>query len=341
MYQVTLDKPGHFTFDDHVSPPTPSSGEALVRVRRIGVCGTDLHAFAGRQPFFNYPRILGHELAVEVLEVNDGPLSRIHAGDRCAVEPYLACNQCGACRRGKTQCCENLRVMGVHVDGGMREMIVVPTSHLHPNANLSLDQLALMETLCIGAHAVERAQTLPDETCLVLGTGPIGLSVIQCLQAAGARVIAADINDARLTFTRDTIGVEHTLNPQHGEMEPRLRALCEGDLPTAVFDATGHPASMMGTFDQVAFGGRIVFVGLFMGDVTFRDPNFHRREITLLATRNATAATFTQVMAWVESGQLRTDPWITHRMKLTDVPTKFATIATQPGLIKAMIESDA
>ena len=337
MLQVTLDEPGRFRLDARASEPTAGPGEALVRVRRVGVCGTDLHAFAGRQPFFDYPRILGHELAVEVLEIN-GDAEHVCAGDRCCVEPYLACGTCGACRRGKTQCCENLRVLGVHADGGMREMFAVPVDHLHASPHLPLDQLALIETLCIGAHAVERAQAQSGETCLVLGVGPIGLSVIQCLQAVGARVIAADVNDARLAFVSESIGLEHTLNPRSAELEPRLRALCDGDLPAAVFDATGHPASMMGTFDLVAFGGRIVFVGLFKGDVTFHDPSFHRREITLLASRNAAAATFRQVIAWVESGQLRTDPWITHRMALVDVPSHFAQVASQPNLVKAMIE---
>ena len=338
MRQVTLDQPGRLVLDRGLAVPVPSPGEALVRVRRVGVCGTDLHAFSGRQPFFDYPRILGHELAVEVVEIN-GPSASVRVGDRCCVEPYLPCGTCGACRRNKTQCCEKLRVLGVHVDGGMREMFTVPVNQLHPGAELSLDQLALVETLCIGAHAVERARAKPGEACLVLGAGPIGLSVIQCLGAVGARIFAADVNEARLRFVRDSLGLQHTLNPQDGgEVEARLRDLCDGDLPVIVFDATGHRDSMMSAFDWVGFGGRIVFVGLFKGDVTFNDPNFHRREISLLASRNAAPATFRQVMAWVASGRLHTDAWITHRMSLADVPSRFSEIATQPGLVKAMID---
>lgn len=337
MLQVTLDKPGSFTLDDRASQPVCGPGQALVRVRRVGVCGTDLHAFAGRQPFFDYPRILGHELGVEVVEADPGQ-SRVRVGDRCCVEPYMACGHCGACRRGKTQCCENIRVLGVHADGGMRQWLALPVDHLHPSQSLSFDQLALIETLCIGAHAVERAAAQPGESCLVLGAGPIGLSVMQCLQAVGARVMAADVNDARLAFVRQSIGLEEVFNPQQGDLEAHLRRWCDGDLPAAVFDATGHPASMMGTFNLVGFGGRIVFVGLFKGDVTFNDPNFHRREVTLLATRNATAATFAQVMSWVASGKLSTDPWITHRMALADVPTQFSELSGKPDLVKAMIE---
>src|SRR5688500_1524126 len=156
MKTIILNEPGRFSLTDTLEPRSPAPGEAMVRVHRVGVCGTDLHAYRGRQPFFTYPRILGHELGVEVVEVGENAHG-IRPGDRCAVEPYLNCGTCIACRHGKTNCCVELRVLGVHTDGGMREFIAVPVNKLHRSESLSWEQLALVETLGIGAHAVERA----------------------------------------------------------------------------------------------------------------------------------------------------------------------------------------
>lgn len=337
MKTIVLDKPGAFRFTDTAPPARPGPGEALVRVRRIGICGTDLHAYRGKQPFFSYPRILGHELGVEVVEVaaNNRGLA---PGDRCAVEPYLNCGKCIACRRGKPNCCVELKVLGVHADGGMREAIVVPIEKLHRSQTLSLEQLALVETLGIGAHAVSRAAPAAGEWALVIGAGPIGLSVMQFAVEAGARVIVMDINEARLNFCRRHLRVEETVVAGEGALE-HIKALTGGDLPTAVFDATGNPASMAGAFDMVAHGGRLVFVGLFIGDVTFHDPHFHRREMTLLSSRNSTPADFARIIALIEQGRIDTAPWITHRAAFDEMVGQFpAWLDPASGVIKAMVE---
>ncbi len=312
MLTVTLAEPGRFETADGTAP-VPGAGEALVRVHRLGVCGTDLHAFAGRQPFFSYPRILGHELGVEVLE-SDGR-DDLKPGDRCCVAPVIACGRCIACSRGKSNACENIAVLGVHADGGMRDRFVVPVANLHRSETLSFDQLALVETLSIGGHAVDRAGIEPGETALVVGAGPIGLTVVQFLLAAGAEVVVMDLSEDRLRFCRETLGVTRTIQPGDG-VDGRLREAGGGDLPTAVFDATGHPGSMAAAFRLVAHGGRLVFVGLFQGEVTFDDPNFHKRELTLLASRNSTPDAFRRTIALVEAGQIDTGPWISHRLKL-------------------------
>ena len=212
MLHIALEQPGRFARGE--SPePKPASGEAIVRVHRIGVCGTDLHAFAGRQPFFDYPRILGHELGVEVIDSGDDP-NDLRVGDRCAVEPYLTCGRCVACRRGKTNCCTTLKCLGVHTDGGMRPLIAVPARKLHRSMKLDYDQLALIETLGIGAHAVERAEMRSDDFALVIGAGPIGLSVIQIAALTGAKLAVMDVSDRRLEFARRQLGVARTLAPQ-------------------------------------------------------------------------------------------------------------------------------
>lgn len=335
MLQIILDQPGRFRATD-APPPVPAPGDALVRVHRIGVCGTDLHAFAGKQPFFSYPRILGHELGVEVLDPGNDPHG-LRAGDRCSVEPYINCGRCIACRRGKPNCCAEIKVLGVHTDGGMRPVFNVPARKLHPSGKLTYDQLALVETLGIGAHAVERAEIKPDDFVLVIGAGPIGLSVIQFVQVRGATLAVMDVSESRLEFCRRQLGVKHTL-PAGPDAGARLRALGGGDLPTVVIDATGNPKSMAGTFDLPAPGGRIVFVGLFQGDVTFNDPNFHRRELTLLASRNALPGTFRDIIALIEAGRIDTTPWITHRFTLADTPRRFPEIAADPAVIKTVIE---
>jgi 2-desacetyl-2-hydroxyethyl bacteriochlorophyllide A dehydrogenase len=335
MLQITLNQPGEFSATDGPLP-SPAPGEALVRVHRVGVCGTDLHAFAGKQPFFSYPRILGHELGVEVLDPGSEPHG-LKAGDRCSVEPYINCGRCIACRRGKPNCCAELKVLGVHSDGGMRPLFALPARKLHPSATLTYDQLALVETLGIGAHAVERADIKSDDTVLVIGAGPIGLSVIQFVLVNGAKLAVMDVSESRLTFCRQQLGVTHTL-AAGPEAAAQLKAIFDGDLPTIVIDATGNPKSMAGTFDLPAHGGRIVFVGLFQGEVTFSDPNFHRRELTLLASRNSVPGTFRDIIALIEAGRINTTPWITHRFNLDEIPQRFPGIAGNPAVIKAIID---
>lgn len=339
MNAVLLRKPGDLVSETLPEPAQPGEGEALVAVRAIGVCGTDIHAFRGRQPFFDYPRILGHELGVEVLAVGPG-VHHIKTGDRCSVEPYLNCGRCGACRRGKTNCCSAMQVLGVHVDGGMRERMVLPACRLHPSDRLDFEQLALIETLAIGFHAVERAGVNANEDALVIGAGPIGLSVIQFLLARGARVTVADISPQRLAFCRAELGVPHTVDAGKEDPAGAIAGITRGDMPTAVFDATGHKASMEGAFELVAHGGRLTFVGLFQGDVTFDDPQFHRRELTLLASRNALSRDFPRIIALVADGTVSTQPWITHRADLRQVPDVFAGW-TQPDarVLKAVIRS--
>lgn len=336
MLQIVLEKPGQFATADGPEPVL-QPGEALVRVHRIGVCGTDLHAFAGRQPYFSYPRILGHELGVEVIDPGGDPHGLVK-GDRCSVEPYINCGHCIACRRGKPNCCTTLNVLGVHSDGGMRPLFAVPARKLHSSKKLGYEELALVETLGIGAHAVERAEIRREDFVLVIGAGPIGLSVIQFALVTGATVAVMDMSETRLAFCRDQLGVKHTVTAGEGALE-RIKAIGGGDLPTIVLDATGSPKSMAGTFELVAHGGRIVFVGLVQADIAFNDPNFHRREITLCASRNAPPGTFREIIALVEAGRIDTRPWITHRFALAETPVVFPRdIAGNPAVLKAMIE---
>jgi 2-desacetyl-2-hydroxyethyl bacteriochlorophyllide A dehydrogenase len=338
MKAIRLEEPGRLAFISAEPPASLQPQETLVRVHRIGVCGTDIHAFNGKQPFFTYPRILGHELGVQVVAVGDST-GRLKPGDLCSVEPYINCGKCIACRRGKSNCCVNLQVLGVHVDGGMREEFVVPSRKLHPSRRLTLDQLALVETLGIGCHALERARVEPGEFVLVIGAGPIGLAVTQFAIEARTHVIVLDINQKRLEFSREQLGVPYIINAADENPLEALKRITSGDLPTAVFDATGNPKSMMGAFAYPAHAGRLVFVGLFQGDVTFSDPNFHRRELTLLASRNAQSEDFTRIIGLIETDRIDTAPWITHRAPFDRAVCEFPNwTRPETGVIKAMIE---
>jgi 2-desacetyl-2-hydroxyethyl bacteriochlorophyllide A dehydrogenase len=348
MKTVLLKNPREMVLTQTADPARPGPGEALVRVHRVGVCGTDYHAFAGNQPFFTYPRILGHELGVEVLEIgaldSTGNPQNVNVGDKCSVEPYVNCGSCIACRRGMTNCCTQMRVIGVHTDGGMRERFVMPLRKLHPANKLSYEQIALVETLSIGAHAVQRAAVKANDTVLVIGAGPIGLSVIQ-FAAPIARTIVMDVSASRLAFCREKMGVQETiqvqLDPNAGGPTPAemLQALTNNENATVVVDATGNAKSMCGALKYLAHGGRLVYVGLFQGEFSLNDPEFHKRETTLLASRNSLPGDFTRIIGMIESGQIDTAPWITHRVPVAQLIETFPTW-TAPGcnVLKAIIE---
>jgi len=318
-------------------PPGPGRDEACVRVRRVGVCGTDYHAFRGHQPFFQYPRILGHELGVEIVAVGENSLG-LKEGDRCAVEPYLNCGHCIACRQGKTNCCRYLKVLGVHTDGGMCDRLIVPVAKLHKSEVLNLDQLALVETLGIGAHAVSRAALEPGQQALIVGMGPIGLSVAESARQAGAKVIAFDVSAERLNFCRQVLQAPRCLDAGR-ELLPQLEELLDGDLPTAVFDCTGNAESMRSSFRYVSHGGRLIFVGLFRGDVTFHDPDFHQREMTLISSRNSTGKDFRHIIHLLEAGQIDVLRWITQRASSDTVAEALPQwVAMGSRIVKALIE---
>lgn len=340
--EIIVAEPGRFARREGLVPE-PGPGEALVAVERIGVCGTDIHAYFGRQPFLEYPRVLGHELAVRPVAWGPGalPPPGVELGTLCAVEPYLNYPASPASLRGKSNCCERLSVLGVHRDGGMRRHLVVPAAKLHAAEELSADQAALVEMLCIGRHAVDRATVQEGEYALVLGGGPIGLSVLSFLAPLTRRAALVDLAGPRVAFAREILRNDRAVKLEpDADTEDVLRELGGGELPAVIFDATGNAASMMRCFTLAAHGGRIVYVGLFQGEVRFDDPNFHRRELSVMASRNAVPKDFARVLADLRSGVVDTAPWITHRLSLDEVPERFEEVVVDPALRKAVIHVD-
>ncbi|MSU36947.1 MAG: zinc-binding alcohol dehydrogenase family protein [Pedosphaera sp.] len=339
MKAIQLEKPQTFRTIEIPEPAAPVSGEALVRVHRIGICGTDISGYLGKMPFFSYPRIPGHELGVEVLLVGAG-VTNVKVGDRCSVEPYMNCGQCYSCRKGATNCCENLKVLGVMMDGGMTERILLPARKLHPANQLTPDQCALVETLAIGCHAVNRGNPIAGENVLVIGAGPIGLSVIEFAKLSGAKTFVMDLNEQRLDFVRTKMGVVDTiLSKGDGSELEALRRLTQGALAQVVVDATGSNKSMANAMNYCGFTGRLVYVGITQAEVTFpHAPVMHRRELTVMGSRNALPPDFTRIIKLIEEGKIDTRPWITHPVSFSEMIAAFPSwISPEAGVIKAVV----
>lgn len=338
MKAIQLESPQLFRALNVPEPSAPAADEALVRVHRIGICGTDYSGYLGKMPFFSYPRIPGHELGVEVVAVGAN-ITHVKPGDRCSVEPYMNCQECFPCRRGNGNCCENLKVLGVMTDGGMRERFLLPGRKLHPSSKLSFDQLALVETLAIGCHAVNRGQPQPGETVLVIGAGPIGLSVIEFVKLAGARCVVLDLNAQRLDFCREKMGVKDTIlaRGEGAELE-ELKALTGGALAQVVIDATGNNKSMGNALNYAGFTGRVVFVGITTQEISFGHPLMHRREMTLLGSRNALPPDFSRIINLIEEGRIETRHWMTHHASFDQMIEVFPNwLKPETGVIKAVV----
>jgi 2-desacetyl-2-hydroxyethyl bacteriochlorophyllide A dehydrogenase len=341
MKAVVLESPKVFRISDVPEPTAPSSTEALVRIHRIGICGTDYAGYLGKMPYFSYPRIPGHELGVEVVALGD-QVQNVRVGDRCAVEPYINCQTCYSCRRGLTNCCEAHKTLGVMCDGGMTELMLLPARKLHPANNLTFEQMALVETLAIGCHAVNRANVQPQENVLVIGAGPIGLSAVEFCRIAGARTIVVDVEASRLDFVRDRIGIPDVIKLAPEATNDAVEALSQltnGQLADVVIDATGNNLSMASALEYCAYGARLVYVGITQNAISLpHTPILHRREVTIMASRNALSGDFSRIISLIEQGRIDTVPWITHHTNFENLIATFPSfLLPENRVIKAIV----
>ena len=316
MQQWICNEPGVLVSQE-AEMPSRAPGFSLLRVRNIGICGTDIHAFAGNQPFFSYPRILGHELAVEIVESDT-----FETGELATIIPYFNCATCDACLAGKPNCCEILQVFGVHIDGGMREYIVVEDCYILPGKGLTADELALVEPLSIAAHGLRRATLSAGEKVLVMGAGPIGLFTILLAKIQGASVEVAEPNTSRLQFCKEKLGVSEASATAY----------------STVIDATGNLQAIESGFAKMSHGGKYVLIGLQKQAISFSHPEFHKREATLMSSRNATIEDFEYVMNLFRDKKIQAAPFISHRFSKNQVSGIFTKInePTQQ-VIKSMI----
>jgi 2-desacetyl-2-hydroxyethyl bacteriochlorophyllide A dehydrogenase len=289
----------------------------MVRISRVGLCGTDFHIFTGNQPYLNYPRVMGHELAGQVAEA-DGD-SGFQLGELVTINPYLPCGDCIACRKAKPNCCVNIKVMGVHIDGGMTEFVCVPERAVVKVDGLTADQAAMIEFLSIGAHAVRRATLAAGERVLVVGAGPIGIAAALFARLAGTTVWIIDTSPQRLDFAKSRLDFDRT-GLVDGAISDWLDSQTQNEGFDCVFDATGNAAAIEKGFRYVAHGGRYVLLSVVKDNITFSDPEFHKREMTLIGSRNATQQDFEHVIGCVRSGAIPTDLLNTHSFNLDDMP---------------------
>lgn len=336
MRALICTEPGIFDYKE-IASPVLQPGNAIIQIKRLGICGTDLHAYKGTQPYFSYPRILGHELAADLIEA-DGAVEFV-PGEAVTIIPYFNCGKCIACRNGKPNCCTSINVCGVHIDGGLVDYLSVPSYALVKSNGLSYDELALVEPLAIGAHGIRRANVQPNEFVLVIGAGPIGLGTMEFARIAGAKVIALDINDTRLQFCKEKLKVAHTINGSTENVLDRLKELTNNDMPVVVIDATGSQQVINNALQYLAHGGRFVLIGLQKEAISFSHPEFHKRESTLMSSRNATREDFEQVINAMKKGMVDPTTYITHRVKFDGVKEVFESwLNPKEGVIKAMVE---
>ncbi|WKL58898.1 zinc-binding alcohol dehydrogenase family protein [Asticcacaulis sp. ZE23SCel15] len=341
MDTVICEAPGKLV---HTQRPRPvrADGEVLVRVRRVGICGTDMHIYKGTQPFLTYPRVMGHELSGEVAEAPAG--SDLTPGDVVYIMPYMSCGHCAACRKGKGNCCMNIRVLGVHMDGGLCEYISVPEGFVFKATGIGLDEAAMLEFLAIGHHAVRRAQVQTSQKeqagqkALVVGVGPIGIATALFAKLKGAEVTVIDSRQPRIDFCLRELKADHGVLVGD-DTRDQLSQLTGGDFYDVVFDATGAPKAMEAGFGYVGHGGTYVLISVVAADITFYDPEFHKRETTLMGSRNATPEDFKGVLAAMIAGHVPTAALNTHRAKLSELPDILPQwIEPSAGVIKALVE---
>ncbi|GEM79828.1 zinc-binding alcohol dehydrogenase family protein [Vibrio superstes] len=284
------------------SVPQIEPNEVLLKINAVGICGTDIHAFAGKQAFFSYPRVLGHEISGTATEIGVD-VTTVFSGKRYSVIPAIACGVCPACIDEKPNCCESISLYGVHQDGGFSEYLAVRESNLiELPDSVSNSQGALVECFAISAHAVRRAKIIEGECALVVGAGPIGLAAAAIAKAGGAEVIVADVAEERLQWAESKLGLK-TLNASLETYKADVAAAF-GKGADVVFDATGFDKSMSNAVNLIRNGGRLVFIGFTKGELAFHNPTFHMKETTLMSSRNATREDFEHVIELMASGAI-------------------------------------
>lgn len=298
--------------------PTPGEAEALIAVEAVGLCGSDFHLYDGRHPYAHFPQVQGHEFVGRIAGFGpgyDGPLA---PGDRVAVEPFIACGHCFACGRGRYNCCTDLKVMGAHVGGALREFVTVPASQLYPIGDMPTRTAVLIEPLTIGLQCVVRAGITAHDTVVVMGAGPIGQAVTLGAADRGARVLAVDRVPSRLKLAQQ-LGAEAVVNTEHDDAVAAVERFTGGDGAAVVVEATGVPALIRMALDCAAHSGTVVIVGISDGDVAIPVGLFTRKEINILGSRNNTGL-FPAAIALAGRAADQLPALVTHTYPLADTP---------------------
>jgi threonine dehydrogenase-like Zn-dependent dehydrogenase len=325
MKAFIVKAPGKAVVED-IPEPIVAEGNAILRVRMVGMCGSDLTTFRGNNPMVSYPRVLGHEIAATVLESgSSGPIT----GSNVTVLPYTSCGQCASCRRGRPNACQHNQTMGVQRDGAMTELLSVPGETLYP-ANLSLKELALVEPLTVGAHAVARGRVTMDDTVAIFGCGGVGLGAISAAAFRGATVIAVDMDDIKLEIARKT-GARHVIHSGREDLHARLMQFTEGRGPDVVIEAIGLPLTFRVAVEEVAFTGRVVYIGYAKEKIAYETRLFVQKELDIMGSRNALPEDFREVIGMLEAGRFPVEDIVSEIIPLEDAPRVLADWSNSPA----------
>ena len=316
-----------------VAPPEPAAGDVLLHVRTVGFCGSDLNTYRGLNPLVSYPRIPGHELAGTIEHVGDAvPAGRFRPGMQVTVVPYTACGRCTACRRGRANACRDNQTLGVQREGALTERLAVPWEKVLDADGLSPRELALVEPLAVGFHAVDRGRVAEGDVVVVIGCGAVGLGAIAGASRRGARVVAVDVDAGKLTLGRKA-GASETVDSRAVGLSDRLRALTNGDGADVVIEAVGLPETFVAAVHEAAFAARVVFIGYAKAPVTFDTSQFVKKELDILGSRNATAADFVAVIEMLRDGAFPVADAVTRVVGLDDAGAALHDWSRDPSAI--------
>ena len=315
-----------------IAPPQPKPGEVLLRVQRVGYCGSDLSSFEGRNPLVSYPRIPGHEIGATIEAAGDGVPPEWAVGQAVTVVPYSNCGHCSSCRRGRAYACRSNQTMGVQRDGAMAPYIAVPWEKLISVAGLGVRELSLVEPLTVGFHAIARGEVTTQDVVAVFGCGLIGLGAIAGAAERGATVVAIDLDDAKLDLAR-RIGARHTINARSGPLHESLQALTNGEGPDVCVEAVGHPSTYRQAVEEVAFTGRVVCIGYAKEEVAFATRLFVQKELDIRGSRNAAPEDFRRVAAYLARGNFPYERIFTREVPLGEAGQALAQWSADPAKV--------
>lgn len=331
MKAMVIVKPGETGVVERMVP-VPGAGEALVQVRTVGYCGSDLSTFRGANPLVNYPRIPGHEISGVIAALGAGDVAGWRVGEPVLVIPYTSCGLCASCRRGRFHCCRHNQTLGVQREGALTEFIAVPVEKLLTSPTLTLRELALVEPLTVGFHAVDRGQVTEIDTVLVFGCGAIGLGAIAGAAYRKGRVIAVDVDDAKLALAQKC-GAGHTINSRNEALHERLQDLTQGDGPDVVIEAVGLPQTFRAAVEEVSYAGRVVYIGYAKEPVAYETKYFVMKELDIRGSRNATPKDFQDVIAMLEGGRFPVDAVITRTVSFDEAGVALQAWASNPAAV--------
>lgn len=327
MKAICLQTPGDIRVAQ-IPDPVRKDDHIVIKVKSAGICGSDIGAYRGVNPLVSYPRIIGHEIAGEVVEI-PADEQTFHVGDRVILEPYVYCGHCYPCSIGRTNCCENLTVLGVHIEGGMSEYFSHPRHLVHKVPDtIPWNKVPMAEPLSIAMQAVSRPALQRGEHITVSGSGPIGLLIGQLSLALGAIPIMIDPVDERLNFAR-SLGIKHTVNPVTSDAVAAIKEITNGRMSEVVAEASGAEKAIRSALDYVAYAGRISLVGWPKNEVSLPTALFTKKELTVVGSRNS-AGVFPECIRLIAEGRVDVEPLISKTVSFEEIPAAVQELSDHP-----------